>query len=314
MPKNFWGGPFLIMIAASLWAIDALLRGSLIKTMPPASIVFYEHLIGFIILIPLFFRYWPKFTSLKLRDWLILIGLTVVSSALGTILFTQALARSFALNDFATPVLLLKLQPLFVILLAATFLKEKLTLRFLLLVPVALVGSYLVSFGWQRVPLVLTDRTIVYLLSLGATFSWGAGTILSKAALRKLSFSEATVIRYALAIPVTMIFMLSLQQSYALGDLHLNQIFRLIIIAFTTGAAAIFIYYRGLKRTEAKVSTIAELMYPLVSILIAITALNPYGAPQQLSKANVVGILLLLAAIFKVSMDYSNQRREIKEI
>ena len=302
------------MIAASLWAIDALLRGSLIKTMPPASIVFYEHLIGFIILIPLFFRYWPKFTSLKLRDWLILIGLTVVSSALGTILFTQALARSFALNDFATPVLLLKLQPLFVILLAATFLKEKLTLRFLLLVPVALVGSYLVSFGWQRVPLVLTDRTIVYLLSLGATFSWGAGTILSKAALRKLSFSEATVIRYALAIPVTMIFMLSLQQSYALGDLRLNQIFRLIIIAFTTGAGAIFIYYRGLKRTEAKVSTIAELMYPLVSILIAITALNPYGAPQQLSKANIIGILLLLAAILKVSMDYSNERREIKEI
>jgi len=293
------------MIAASLWAVDALLRGILIKTMPPASIVFYEHLIGFLILLPLFVRYLPKFKTLTGRDWTVLLGLTIVSSALGTLLFTEALARSFALYDFATPVLLLKLQPIFVIILAAIFLKEKLTARFLALVPVALVGSYLISFGWHAVPLVLSNRAIVYLLSIGATCAWGAGTILSKAVLKKLTFSEATVMRYALAIPVTAIFMFSLHQTYGLGQLHAAQVVRLVIIAFTTGAAAIFIYYKGLQRTEAKVSTIAELMYPIISILIAITVLNPYGAAQHLSTANVVGIVILLGAILKISWDYS---------
>lgn len=299
------------MIAASLWAVDALLRGVLIKTMPPASIVFFEHLIGFLILLPLFTNYLSAFKKLVLRDWLVLIGITIVSTALGTLLFTEALKRSFELYDFATPVLLLKLQPIFVIILAAVFLKEKLTARFLALVPVALVGSYLISFGWHAVPLVLTNRTIVYLLSIGATCAWGAGTILSKAALKKLSFSEATVMRYALAIPITAIFMFSLRQTYGISQLELNQIIRLVIIAFTTGAAAIFIYYKGLQHTEAKVSTIAELMYPIISILIAITVLNPYGAPQHLSATNVIGIIILLGAILKISLDYGRETRTI---
>jgi drug/metabolite transporter (DMT)-like permease len=294
------------MIAASLWAVDALLRGSLVQTMPPAAIVFYEHFIGFIILIPLFIRYLPKFKQLTSRDWGVLVGLTVVSSALGSLLFTEALKRSFTLSDFATPILLLKLQPIFVIVLAWVFLKEKLTTRFLLLVPVALFGSYLISFGWHKVPLTLTNHAVVYLLSIGATFAWGTGTILSKAVLKKLSFSEATVIRYALAVPVTAIFVLGLKQNYSVSQIELGQIFRLVIIAFTTGAAAIFVYYKGLQRTEAKVSTIAELMYPIISILIAITALNPFSnVPQVLSRANVIGIVILLAAILKISIDYA---------
>ena len=162
--KLFFGGPFLIMIAASLWALDALLRGALIKVMPAASIVFYEHLIGFILLLPLFFRCIPAFKKLAFRDWGTLLAMTVVSSALGTLLFTEALSRSFALFDFATPVLLLKLQPIFVIFLAVLFLKERLTSRFLACAGVAFVGSYLISFGAQIVPFVLTDRVTVVLL------------------------------------------------------------------------------------------------------------------------------------------------------
>ncbi len=290
------------MAAASLWAVDALLRGTLIKTMPAGAVVFYEHLIGFIILLPLFIRYLPKYKTLQGKDWGILFLLTILSSALGTFLFTQALAKSFALYDFATPVLLLKLQPIFVIFFAAVFLKEKLTWKYLLWVPVALVGSYLISFGANKVPLMWSDRWTVVALAVGAALAWGMGTILSKSALHKLSFKEATVIRYALAVPVTLIVSLMLyHQSYSPMDLHLSQILRLLVIALTTGAGAIFIYYKGLQNTEAKVSTIAELMYPIVSILIAITALNPYGAAQKLTPGNVVGIILLLIAIVAIS-------------
>ena len=290
------------MIAAALWAVDALLRGTLIQTMPAGMVVFYEHLLAFLLLIPLFIRYLPKYKTLRARDWIILLLLTIVSSALGTFLFTQALAKSFALYDFATPVLLLKLQPIFVIFFAAVFLHERLTLKYLFWVPVALVGSYLVSFGAQEVSLVWSDRWTVVALSIGAAVAWGLGTILSKKALHKLSFKEATVIRYALAVPVTLVFSLYLyRHTYSPAALELSQIVRLLIIALSTGAVSIFIYYRGLQQTEAKVSTIAELTYPVVSVLIAITALNPYGAPQKLTTGNVVGIILLLVAIVMIS-------------
>ena len=258
-----------------------------------------------------FFSLHSGLQKLAFRDWGTLLAMTVVSSALGTLLFTEALSRSFALFDFATPVLLLKLQPIFVIFLAVLFLKERLTSRFLACAGVAFVGSYLISFGAQIVPFVLTDRVTVVLLSVGAAFSWGTGTILSKTILTKLSFSEATVIRYALAVPVTFLIMIALQQSQSVAQLKLDDIIRLVIIAFTTGAAAIFIYYRGLRRTEAKVSTIAELMYPIISILIAITPLNPYGAPQQLTPANIIGILLLLGSIVAISIDHANRESAV---
>ena len=51
-------------------------------------------------------------------------------------------------------------------------------------------------------------------------------------------------------------------------------------------------------------------MYPIISILIAITALNPYGAPQHLTTANIIGIIILLAAILKISLDYAKIHRD----
>ena len=295
------------MLAAGLWAVDALLRTTLTRTIPPASIVFLEHLVGFLILIPIFWKSRAKFTTLTGRDWLMLSALTVVSSVAGTLLFTEALARSFASFDFATPLLLQKFQPIFVIALAALFLKEKITFRFLALVPIALIGSYLISFGAVPIPLEWTNKEIVYVLALGAALCWGGGTILSKKVLQKLTFSEATSLRFLLAIPIAAIAMFIFGQTYSFGAVGGENWLRFVIIAFTTGAGAVLIYYKGLQQTEAKIATIAELVFPVVSILIAITALNPYGAAQHLSLANVFGIILLLISVLVISFDHAQQ-------
>ncbi len=306
-------GPFLIMIAASLWALDGLLRTNLSGVIPSAWIVTIEHAVGFVILSPFFFRSIDKFKKLTGRDWAVLLGLTVVSSVLGTILFTEALARSSATFDYATPLLLLKLQPIFVILLAIIFLKEKLTLRFIVLVPFALLGSYLISFGTQLIPMSISNKEIVYLLSIGATFAWGAGTILSKTILKKLSFAEATSMRFLLAVPVAYVATLILGQTYSFVNLSGGQLSRFLIIGFTTGAAGVLIYYRGLQKTEAKISTVAELIFPVISILIAITPLNPYGEAQKLTLANVFGIVILLTSVLIISFDYAKEKRAIPD-
>ncbi|KKU47531.1 hypothetical protein A3H10_00385 [Candidatus Uhrbacteria bacterium RIFCSPLOWO2_12_FULL_46_10] len=296
-------GPFFVMLAAVLWALDALLRTELTKTIPSVWIVFIEHLVGFVLLSPIFFSSISKLKDLKRNDWLAAIGLTIVSSVLGTVLFTEALARSFANYDFATPILLQKMQPVFVIALAALFLRERLFFRFIVLVPVALVGSYLVSFGVQPIKLEFTGKELVYVLALGAAFAWGAGTILSKTLLRKLGFAEATALRFLLAIPLSLVMALALGQNYSLASLKAGEFFRFVIIAFTTGAGAVLIYYRGLQQTEAKVATIAELVFPAVTLAIAISRFNPYGAPQVLSLANIFGIIILFCAVIAISFD-----------
>lgn len=299
----FFNGPALVMVAAALWALDALLRTQLTKTIPSAWIVVIEHFVGFIILIPIFIRAIPSFKKLENRDWLILICLTIVSSVAGTLLFTEALARSFALYDFASPVLLQKLQPVFVVFLATLFLRERLTLRYVLLVPVALIGSYLISFGDAAVSLSLSGKGLVYILAIGAAFAWGSGTILSKFILKKLSFAEATSMRFLLAVPIGLVPAFFMNSSYSLMTLQRSDVIRFIIIAFTTGAGAVLIYYKGLQNTEAKVATIAELTFPIISLIIAISILNPYGAPQVLSLANIFGIIILLCSVLAISLE-----------
>ena len=76
-------------------------------------------------------------------------------------------------------VLLQKLQPLFAISLASVILKEKLSKKFLLLATIAIIGSFLVTFGLQPIA-EWEDKTIIAsLFALLAAFSWGSSTAVS---------------------------------------------------------------------------------------------------------------------------------------
>ncbi|MBI3385717.1 EamA family transporter [Candidatus Gottesmanbacteria bacterium] len=291
------------MFASSLWALDALVRTGLTATIPPASIVFFEHIFGLLVLIPVLVGSVAAYKKLRFSDWTVAAVLALVSGVGGTTLFTMALGKSFATGDFVTPVLLQKTQPIFVTILAALFLRERISARFLLLVPIALIGSYMVSFGVSPVELQLSGKELVFLLALGASLAWGSGTILSKTLLRKLTFAQATAIRFLLTIPIAFVASIFLNQTYSPILLTSNQVGRFVIIALTTGGVSTLIYYAGLIRTEAKISTFAELMFPIVSVVIAVTPLNPYGAPQALSLANIFGIVILLVAISLMSWE-----------
>ena len=309
--SKFMNGPFLIMIAASVWAADSLIRAKLTNAIPSTAIVFYEHLFAFAILSPLFIKSFKKFKQLTRKDWALLLLLTIVSSVLGTVLFTESFARSAITFDFATPVLLLKLQPAFVVTLSVIFLREKVNIKFIGLALLATIGSYMISFGTEKIPIELEGKQLIFILAIGAAFCWGAGTILSKTVLKKLTYFEATVLRFMLAIPVSFLFMIAMKDTYSPLDLDINQVLRFLFIAISTGAVSILIYYKGLQKTPARISTIAELAFPVVSILIAITSLNPFGSPQTLSLANIFGIVILLISILLISFDYG--KKETKE-
>lgn len=289
------------MFAATLWAIDGIFRTKLTYAIPAASIVFLEHTIGSIILLPFFLKSWEKIKSLSFKQWLNLITLTIVSSALGTILFTQA----FSYGDFLTPILLQKLQPVFVILLSAVILKEKISLKQILLSAIALTGSYMLHFGLNKPNFIFGAKEIIFALSIGAAMCWGSGTLLSKNALKNLSFMEATSLRYFLAVPITLFFVFTLNQSFDFQTLNSDMLYRFAAITII-GVLSIALYYKGLKNVKASLSTIDELMLPIVSIIIATTSLNPNGAPQVPELTNIIGMALMLGAIIILSLDKKN--------
>ena len=85
-------------------------------------------------------------------------------------------------------------------------------------------------------------------------------------------------------------------QQAALGSLNQSQVLTLLVIALSTGMVALFIYYYGLKRTPARVSSILELTWPLSAVVIDYVYFH-----KGLTLTQWIGAFILLGSIWRVS-------------
>ena len=92
------------------------------------------------------------------------------------------------------------------------------------------------------------------------------------------------------------LFILGEKQLPALTKINPQQWLMLLAITFSTGMVALVIYYYGLKKTPARVSTIAELVWPASAIFIDYFLYKSILSPTQ-----ILGVILLFIAIYHVS-------------
>lgn len=288
-------GPLFIIIAALLWSTDALLRRSL-YSLPPSVIVFYEHLIGFAVLLILVPRWLPDLKKMTKKEWIAISLVSLFSGALGTIFYTAALGKINYIQ-FSVVVLLQQLQPIWAITAAAILLKERITKKFILWAAVALVAAYFVNFK-DLAPNLQTGAgtAIAGLFALLAGVLWGSSTAISKYVLNRVHFLTATALRFALAPFFALAFVLSMGQGASLTQITPSQIQTLLLIAFSTGMLALAIYYYGLKRTPARVTTICELVWPASAVFIDYVYFH-----QTYSNTQILGIAVLLFAIYQIA-------------
>ncbi|MFA6177558.1 MAG: DMT family transporter [Candidatus Paceibacterota bacterium] len=269
MLKNFrYTGPVFIIIAALLWAFDGLIRQHL-YLLPPITIIFFEHLIGLIILSPFVLKYVLE-TRLSKREWWLVILIAILSGLLGTLWFTTALGKVHFIT-ISVVFLLQKLQPLFAITTATIFLKEKFDNRYIKWALLALVSAYFVTFSNGVVNFQTGEGTIIAALyALGAAFAWGSSTTFSKMLLGKVRAEVSTFYRFlftiVVALPLVLLYGRTNEGSFALPNV--SQFGLLALIAVSTGMVALLIYYKGLAKTPVHISTILELTFPFVAILL----------------------------------------------
>jgi drug/metabolite transporter (DMT)-like permease len=288
-------GPIFIIIAAVLWGIDGILRRSLF-TLPPSVIVFYEHLIGAILISPFLV---PKLKQEKIgkKQWGALLWISILSGVIGTLLFTAALVQVNFIS-FSVVFLLQKLQPIFAISASRILLKEKISREYSKWALLALISAYFVTFPNGRVNLETGSGTIVAaLFAVGAAFAWGSSTAFSRFGLLKLSHTLMTGLRFMLTTPLALLTVILLGKSSFLANLEADQYLRLLMIALSTGMVALWIYYRGLKQTQAKISTILELTFPLTAVAIDLFYFKTVLATSQYFAAGV-----LIFAIYKATL------------
>lgn len=292
--KKTLHGSALIVIAALLWAFDGIIRRSLFS-LPPITIIFYEHLFGTLIILPFV---WKQLLHerLAVKEWLMIILVSLLSGLFGTLWFTTALL-SVGFISFSVVFLLQKLQPIFAIATARIFLNEKLDRRYIVWAVLALIAAYFVTFPNGIVNFNTGNGTLIAALyALGAAFAWGSSTTFSKIALKDRSNSFVTALRFVLTTVFAFFFLIFVRALPSLSLPTISQYARFILIAVSTGMVAILIYYKGLKVTPVRVSTILELTFPLVAILIDAVLYHSF-----LSLWQWVAAVVLVASMQKIS-------------
>jgi drug/metabolite transporter (DMT)-like permease len=294
MKKDLNIGAYIIAFAAFLWSLDALIRVSL-YSLPPTVVVFWEHLLGAILLTPFAFKHRDEIKQLTKKEWGAVLIISLFSGFLGTVLYTAALQK-VQYAEFSIVPLLQQTQPIWAILLAGLLLKEKITPKFLVYAGLGIIAAYFITF--KNLTFNISENMATAyagLFALLAGMMWASSTSLSKIVLNKVNFLTASLLRFWLVPIIALPFIFAMGQQGALFTLTSSQFVKLLMITFSSGLVALVIYYYGLKKTPARVSSIAELTWPASAIIIQYLLGNP------LSLTQIFGITLLTFSIYHVS-------------
>jgi drug/metabolite transporter (DMT)-like permease len=296
--RNVFVGAMAICVAAILWGLDGVVLTPRLYRLDIGLVVFIFHAIPFLLMNVYMYREYRHLKSFTSADVLMFFLLSLFGGAIGTLAIVKAL---FLVNFQALTivVLLQKLQPVFAITLAALLLGEKLKRNFILWSTLAITAGYFLTFGLSIPNLKTGSQTVLAAgFSLLAAFAFGSSTVFSKKVLLRYSFFTATFYRYAFTSVIMFLFVLSTGVLKHIPEISSFEWTIFLIIAFTTGSGAIFLYYFGLTRIQAMLATICELCFPVSAILFDYLINDKILTPIQWVSAAV-----LIFAILKLSLE-----------
>lgn len=289
-PDRTW----LVAAAAALWGTDALLRKPLAGQLPAATVVCWEHLIIVVLLAPWVPAALRALRAASARERWALVGIGAGASAVATVLFTQALQ----LGDPITPLVLQKLQPVIVIVVAMALLGERLRPGYWMFATPALVGAWLMAFAD---PFDVHPRAAAAaLLAIAAAALWAVGTVLGRLVSARLGSRDVTVLRFVIGLPAAFLMVLAQGAPVAVSGTQLGP---LVALALIPGLLGLALYYVGLRATAASRATLAELAFPVTAALLGVTVLG-----GSLSATQWVGLLIVAASVTALGLRERSER------
>ncbi|MGK5087297.1 DMT family transporter [Bdellovibrionota bacterium FG-2] len=294
-------GPILIGLAAFMWATDALMRVPVLRTLDPTFIVFIEHLIGVGVLMPwVLFKYRKGLFGLSKKEWLGALVIGAGGSGLATVLFTA----SFGYVNPTIAILLQKLQPLFVLLLAVVFLRERPGWRVVGWGILALISAVVLSFphfdlGFLDQRIDIHSKGVLY--AVGAAFLWALATIIGKAFLMKNAPDFVTFWRFSFGLVAVgvLLFLGGAGLAQEPWGKLMNESTRnsLLYMALVPGLLSMLFYYAGLSRASASVASLVELTFPLFAVV-----LNYFFLGLSLTGTQLGAGAVLVFAVSRISV------------
>ncbi len=295
---------FLIAAAALLWATDTLVRYPSTVELNFKLVVLMEHLVGLVLITPFVLlkrrAEIPKLFQARELGLLAVAG--IGGSALGGLAFTYSMQAIGP--DRAT--VFQMVQPLFVLVLARLFLKEKHSSSFVLIALWAVMNAFLIGFPGLFSEEESGFSTAGILTGGLAVVLWAFSTVAGKALLFKHRPEVAVFGRWLMASTFMAVwFLVSGEKipwnTLASRDVWLSSLY----LGSVAGVGGMTVYYYGLRKLPASLVTFIELLYPLAGVFVPILF---FGAKTSNIQA-FSGIFFLFSIGLLVKLEFGESRK-----
>ncbi len=290
-----WGGMFVV----SKWSFTLV---------PPVTLGFFRVALGAAALW-VGLRVFGDGTATPAReDWPALVGLggwvtlTIVTQFLGT-----------ELTNASQGSLLTVLTPIFVVVLGAGLLGERVTQAGAAGIALAAVGTTVVVAGQYDLARIAVGNAAGVALLVVASFAWAGYTVWGVAVVRRYSALSAATYSTIAATP--MLGLLSAVELWYLGRglgavaLSGPSLFAVAYLGFASTAAAWFLWYKGLEYVPAGTVAVFYFLQPVVGTALAAVLLGEAVGPEFVVGSVIIGVSVWLVSRDRADSSSGNRQR-----
>ncbi len=267
-------GPWFVGLGAALWGTESAWRIPLNRLFDAKVIVFWEHVLILLMLLPLLLSRLADLPKIHARTWGYLIFSGFAGSAVGTVFFTLAL-------KFGNPTVvnvILNIQPVISTLGAFFLFGDRLTTRFFIYASIAILAGIFLSVGH---PTLIGESFEKAGLNLGTGYAlvcalfWGFSTVAGRGTMLGMPLRLAASLRVVVGlICMTLILLIYGKVNRAslwppAAQAHMTTaIVALLLLASISGGIPLLIYFEGLRLTRASTAGYFEMLQTLAAVCI----------------------------------------------
>jgi len=278
------------IVAASIgWSVIYLILKNVSTELGPFTITFLEAVSG-TIMTSLIYQISPRagLRAIKKGGWPVMLmaflGVTVANS-----IFVLALRHI----DLGVGSILEKTQPIFTIILAALFLKERLSFLSICFGLLGLIGSIevvpLAEAAASSFPMLTMETALGVVACLGAALSWaGAGVLGRKLAVDALGPVNMAFLRASIGAATSLPHCLLFEWLHAPVTIPWTAVGLTCLGGALDSVVCYVLYYHGMKYVAAGVTSIIEIITPVGAVLLGVVVLGETFALHQYIGAFIV--------------------------
>ncbi len=276
------------ILAVLIGASDAVItKRFAIQTIDTTTLVTGRFIVASLCLLPFAMHDLPVLRQFKKKDW----WQTLFLALGGTILVNLLYFKALTLIPAFMTLMLYRLEPIFIILIAALFLKQKTSARTWALTVTAIFCSALIAVGnaqWSE----FTSGTLSGIaLILFASLLFAASTIIGKDMLNKVSPILLIWLRMAIAAVI-----LASVQAPALyktiPTLRNQDLIILFILGMFHSGLANWFFYKGLQASSPLFAGLIQLLGPVSGLTLSFLLLGEQ--PTLMQFVGICGLILVL--------------------